>query len=385
MLLLLLIAGLLLACTLSFIALSFRYNLNARTLLFKLLSRIGFTLEYLRPAEDRGPYKKLALVHHNVHRPVLLNLETSDGSGQACHPDVAYIPAGFGTERWTYWMVCTPYPNRDAQFENPELFASFDGVNWIIPAGVINPIVPPLKLPDHNSDPDVLSHNRELWLFYRQTIRSRTPAVNTICVKKSADGMRWSEAREILRENTGAGLFSPAVVHDGSVFRMWTIEIQDGEFRIMQRSSRDGFEWTLPQRCEVAGLKGPRHVWHIDVIEDSSRLSAALVSCVDAGGSKSRLHYAYSDDHGHSWTIEDFLFEQVYEFEASAQYRGTLRKREEPFEYDLWYSAACSKQMLSIAYVRLIREKDRLVPWSPVMQSVVQFDRREFSRRLVRK
>src|SRR3954467_2218294 len=42
---------------------------------------------------------------HGLHRPVLLNLETYEGTGQGCHPDVLYIAEGFGAGRWRYWMA----------------------------------------------------------------------------------------------------------------------------------------------------------------------------------------------------------------------------------------------------------------------------------------
>src|SRR4051812_5604669 len=32
-----------------------------------------------------------------LHRPIVLNIVTYEGTGQACHPDVLYIPEGFGS------------------------------------------------------------------------------------------------------------------------------------------------------------------------------------------------------------------------------------------------------------------------------------------------
>jgi hypothetical protein len=132
---------------------------------------------------------------------------------------------------------------------------------------------------------------------------------------------------------------------------------------IVRRSSPDGVEWSAPVACKLTGLEMPRHAWHIDVIHESERLSAALVSCVGKGGAKSRIHYAFSEDQGLSWATEGFMFDQIHEFEAEAQYRGSmLRREDQPGAYDLWYSAECSRQLCSIAYVRLTRDHNRLLP-----------------------
>lgn len=356
--------SLLLAAAIIFIAISFRYDLTAQAVLFKILSRVGLRFERLRPAAALTAYHRKTS-GNAWHRPTLLNLETSDGSGQVTHPDVVYIPEGFGEKKWTYWMVCTPYPDRDARYENPELFVSFDGINWTVPPGLKNPLVPaPIISGDHHSDPDVLFHLGHLWLFYRQTIRSKTPREDSLFLMKSADGVRWSAPAEILCDKTGRELLSPAVIHDGAEFLMWTVELSGEEFLIMRRSSPNGVAWSAPGICKLKGLEAPRHAWHIDVIQDNGRLSAALVSCIGKGGGQSRIHYAQSDDHGLSWATDGFLFDRAYEFESGVQYRGSLLGREkEPGSYDLWYSAGNSRMLFSIAHVRLTRDHNRMLPY----------------------
>lgn len=350
-----------LACALVFIALSFRYGLTAQAVAFKILSRLGIHSERFRPAEVSALY---AQHKSGPHRPLLINLETSDGSGQVTHPDVAYISEGFGEGNWTYWMACTPYPDRNAHFENPELFVSYDGIHWALPSGLTNPLVPsPETCGDHHSDPDLLFHSGCLWLFYRQTLRSKTPTENRIFLMKTSDGVRWSVPRLLFSDSTGRELLSPAVIYTEGFFFMWTVEICGEEFTIVRRKSRDGFDWSAPELCKLSGLSAPRHAWHIDVLQEGARLSALLVSSVGKGGKDSRLHYAYSEDRGLTWTTEGFLFEKVYEFEAGAQYRASLLPREGcRGEYDLWYSAGSSRLLFSIAYVRLVREGSRLFP-----------------------
>lgn len=347
-----------LACAFSFIALLFRYDFTARVLVFKILSRIGIRIQRFCPPEVSLAYQRLKSSERVSHRPLLLNLATSDGSGQVTHPDVAYLSEGFGAKKWTYWMACTPYPHRDARFENPEIFVSYDGLDWIAPSPRTNPLVPaPPKRGDHHSDPDILFYGGELWLFYRQTLRSTTPTQNKIFVLRSGDGTSWSSPVQVLSDDTGREVLSPAVIHDGRQFVMWTVEICDEQFLIVRRTSPNGLEWTAPSKCLLAGLQEPRHAWHIDVTQESDRLSAVLISCMGKGGAKSRIHYAHSEDQGLSWSTNGFWFEQAYQFEAAVQYRGSLLKRtDNSHEYDLWYSAACARNLFSIAYVRVKRD-----------------------------
>ena len=53
--------------------------------------------------------------------PVPLGTPTYDSRGQVVHPDVLYVPDGFGPEKWPYWMAMTPYPNGNDAYENPSI------------------------------------------------------------------------------------------------------------------------------------------------------------------------------------------------------------------------------------------------------------------------
>lgn len=348
------IFGITLVIVFGFLGVLFYYDVSPYTALYKLAGRFVRVPTRFEPTIPSGPYRRPHRGADQLHQPVILNLETSDGSGQACHPDVVYIPRGFGEKKWPYWMVCTPYPYKDSRYENPEIFASYDGVTWTIPPGVNNPLVlSPSKRGDHNSDPDILFYGNELWLFFRKTSRSKNPNENTIFLMKSKDGVRWSVPVEILRDDSGEELLSPAVIHDGSRFVMWTIELHDGSLKLMRRATQDTLAWDAPTPVRIIGLPEGRFPWHIDVIQDRDRLSALLVSCSSLGGKNARIHYAYSDD-GLTWFAEGFLFQQAYEFEANAQYRGSLRRIDQSSpEYELWYSASSSSDIFSIAHVRL--------------------------------
>ncbi len=347
-----------------FQCLLFYLNIPPKAALYKIIGRFIKAPESLRPVAMDGPYRRIQHSPQSLHQPVLLNLETSDGSGQAVHPDVVHIPGGFGQKKWPYWMVCTPYPNGDERFENPEIFVSYDGIQWSIPDGARNPVVPSPQKPDsHHSDPDILFHDNLLWMVYRQTIRGSAGRENILYLTKSSDGRTWSVPVEILRENNGTELLSPALIHDGERFLLWTIENHRGEFQVMRRVSTDCQLWEAPEPASTSRFANERHLWHIDVIKEPGRLSAVIVSCVTNNGGGARIHYAHSLDHGFHWQVSDFLFEQSYEFESSLQYRGTLRCLDDQSgRYQLWYSAVSAKGVSSIAYLPLFRDNDTLIP-----------------------
>jgi hypothetical protein len=88
-------------------------------------------------------------------------------------------------------MVMEPYPNADKWFENPSLLASNDGLHWLVPEGVSNPVVEP---PPHrgawNSDGDlVISGDGRLFLYYRH---NSGKGESTLLRKETADGVHWS-------------------------------------------------------------------------------------------------------------------------------------------------------------------------------------------------
>jgi hypothetical protein len=343
------------------------FDISPKSFLYRVSKRFMAPSAGLKPVLRDAPYRRTESTG-TLHRPTLLNLQTSDGSGQACHPDVFHVPEGFGSGKWPYWMVCTPYPYQNEYFENPEIFVSRDGISWSIPQGLQNPVARfPRNISGHHSDPDFLLFREELWLFYRSTIRSRTPREtpdeNKLYLTKSANGVRWSQPLEVLSEHQGAQLLSPAVIQDGTQFVMWTMETETGTHQLKRRTSANGVTWSLPTICEVVGLKEGRQPWHVDVIQEEDRLSALLVSCTGPGGAESRIHYAYSVDQGLTWFANDFLFEKSYEFESKLQYRASLRKlREMPHIYELWYSACSQTDVFSIASLKVVREQNTLLP-----------------------
>jgi hypothetical protein len=203
--------------------------------------------------------------------------------------------------------------------------------------------------------------NGKLWLYYRETRFTTVPAETRIWLTTSVDGARWSTPLEALRtRGDEALLMSPAVIHEGGLFRMWTVERTASGLQLSRRDSADGVRWSPPSPCSLVGLSD-REPWHLDVIREENRLSALMVSV--KAGADWRLHYACSLDEGNIWNVEGFLLEPAYEFEEAFQYRATLLKTgSRPHKYRIWYSAANHRNMHSIAHLEMMRQNGNLEP-----------------------
>lgn len=130
--------------------------------------------EVIRNASsDRGlSSSRLHRINPQISNIQLLTTPTYDGSGQAVHPSTIYIPGGFGG--YKYWMGMTPYPSGNDDYENPSLLASNDGITWVVPDGITNPLAP--KPSQHNSDTCLVfnTDTNTLYLYYNETATGAT-------------------------------------------------------------------------------------------------------------------------------------------------------------------------------------------------------------------
>jgi len=273
-------------------------------------------------------------------------LRTYEGSGQAIHPSVLYFPAGF--VGWRYVMAITPYPFTDAQYENPSVYGSMDGIHWYVPVGVENPLVLPgdsapvtgaaktarlhamPAFPDWGhapirarsdeeadpgievfgpgrpaygthvaggclSDPDLVVDpaTGRLRLYFRQASGGFGNGVDVLFVMESSDLAHWTAPVEVMR-GPHASLISPTFVFRGGQWQMWAVSGRCGDNATAVRyaTSQDGMTDWSP--LTVVSVNQPGFViWHIQVREIASTLWA--------------LYSAYPVGQGHCTPGELFL------------------------------------------------------------------------------
>jgi hypothetical protein len=313
----------------------------------------------------RSPYKRTR--KDVLHSPIFLNLPTSDGSGEATHPDVLRVPEGWGAGGWTWLMSATPYPSGDEFLENPELYVSYDGIRWLSPAIDVNPLA---RVPteerrglknEYHSDASLLLRDGTLRLYYRWSGAALNgDAENRIYLITSEDGLKWSERALILEEKgthaQNRGFMSPSVLFLNGEYVMWTVEYENRKRSIFRRTGVDGLRWSAPERTPLeANIALPAASWHLDVIERSGidgGLILLLTTAKDKG-SDAKLYYGFGDPEGRDWRMAGKLIEPGYFFEERRVYRSSLVSLGGN-RYALFYSALSGDKTWGIARLELV-------------------------------
>jgi hypothetical protein len=279
-----------------------------------------------------------------VHKPPatieVLSLDTYDGSGQAVHPDVAATASSWGGGAGEQLFV-TPYPNGDANKENPSLFTRASLDNWRVPTGVINPIARPET--GYLSDPDQVYNpgTNELWLYYRAV-----ESANEIFLIRGVGPAKWS-APTLVASAPNHSIVSPTVVRRGpGDWLMWsvnsgTVGCTSTATNVELRRSADGVSWSAPVVTDLSerGVSP----WHIDVEWIPSRQEFWALYNVKISGSctTAALHFANSADGLHWIVAAGPVLERgvISEFDDIV-YRASLDYDEQAGNITLWYSGA---------------------------------------------
>jgi len=222
----------------------------------------------------------------------LLTIPTPDGTGYATHPSVVRFRTPWNGYR--FWMAFTPYASI-AQ-ENPCIVASNDGVTWIVPTGVTNPLFPmPATEGGYNSDTELiyLPTGNKLRMYFREYSVSSN---SIIWYTESTDGIIWSE-KIACTFDVYKDAIAPSIIkldkyymYIGNTFGFY--------------ESVDGIAWTNYQPC-ITDIEKFGIVWHPQVWADGTKLRlVSPIGNVGKGASKeTELYYAESTD-GINWTFE---------------------------------------------------------------------------------
>lgn len=250
---------------------------------------------------DVGVYKKLndmsGIVNSNrmayaITEPKELIIPTYDGSGEGVHPSVVYVPAKIGGHRW--WMGFTPYPNGVDDYENPSILCSDDGINWVVPDGVTNPIVPPPADTVNwwNADVELIYNTTTKKLMMYYCLFSKTGVAEQYLIE-SSNGVNWTEP---IKLNQVLGATGIVQIKEDS-FIAYTGQYTEGEKGITAKTSTDGKVWTT----NITGIVNiaPCIHFHISTYLDSSGyhfLSAGMGTRSKTAPREIELFYGYSRD-----------------------------------------------------------------------------------------
>lgn len=267
-----------------------------------------------------------------------LALRTFDGSGQTVHPD--YVAVG---PEWTHadrYLVLTPYPNGNPNYENPSIYQSADLVDWTAPDGVVNPIDAPVT--GYDSDPDALyvPEQNELWLYFRQVTDE-----NVIRLTKSRDGVHWSLPVTVAHAPDHE-IISPTVVRRApDEWLMWSVNGNVGcggpSTTVELRRSSNGVDWSPPETVELT--QPGVFPWHIDVEWVQSRGEFwALYNAKTAGSCTTPAVYLATSTDGVHWITfpSPVLARGANDALRDVVYRSTFAYDPGSDAITLWYSGA---------------------------------------------
>jgi len=200
-----------------------------------------------------------------------LDIPTPDGLPSVTHPSVLYKEGGWNGYR--YWMSFTPYPSGGR--ENACLCASNDKVNWVVPSGLTNPIIPkPTGTYNTGSDTDIVftPDNTKMIMIHRVYGLTGEQIVRT----ESTDGVNWVTPVPVLTTTVPSGTdlvcLSPTLSFDSSgQLVMYSVnKAAASASRLERRTSSDlGFTWSAPTTCSFPAFSGQfvsHDLWHADVV-----------------------------------------------------------------------------------------------------------------------
>jgi hypothetical protein len=234
-----------------------------------------------------------------------LHIPTEEGNdGQVVHPAVVHTPDMFGG--YLYWMAANPYPGSDDSKEDPWIYASFDGINWVVPLGVSNPIddMPGSPGP-YNSDVDLRYYDGTLHLFWRYYDGSGGSAgtEERIYYTSSIDGRTWSPKALIYSsDHTVRRLLSPCFLYEGGAWAMWAVDITPAPNQVvrLQGGALPTSTWGDPVGVSMGPMPDEREAWHLGIIRTADGYIGLLNDRLIGGSSGDLLMVVSSD--GLTWT-----------------------------------------------------------------------------------
>lgn len=269
-----------------------------------------------------------------------LVIPTYEGSGQAIHPDVYYNSKGWNG--YKYWMAFTPYANGVDTVENPSIVVSHDGVTWVVPPGVTNPLVPRptgLGALNYNADPDIIEgYDGKLYLFY-------IDGTTDVWVISSVDGVTWTTPVKIIDMSVQT-IISPSVILDGGVYRMYYVDAAENPNILKYRTAATPTgTWSAPITCSVSPIPSGKDIWHINISKEKDEYHLIVTTALSGSHTNNNLHFATSNNGvDFAMTSSPIMIPSATtnKWDNSRIYRSSLIKVDEGhgWYYKLFYSAS---------------------------------------------
>lgn len=315
------------------------------------------------------------MILKNAESPLIT--PTHDGSGQATHPDVIDFLNEHGMNGWggyRYWMVMTPLPYATDTHEDANILASHDGIEWIVPEGMVNPLFDGRtpENPGFVSDTDMVynSLTNELWVYYRY-ITNTFYQIHLVKVKPDMNYSNPIVVYEIEPYAWDAGI--NAKTRSMTIWResatkwhMWGLgERGEADVNVYYFFSNDGIDWGEPVPClnengvdAIQDAFPDSYIWHF-VAKPNLRERRVEFICQTRGASVGLYHMQCSMDD--LKTMEVVLHEPVItpsglsgQWDQVGVYRSAFVIEPDfankNYIYRVWYSGIDSNNAYRIGY-----------------------------------
>lgn len=283
------------------------------------------------------------LDNHFINADSPLFTPTYDGSNEAVHPSVVFIKDGFNG--YKYWMALTPYPGGNDDYENPQILVSNDGVNFTFFNNISSCLAIPhdVSIGGHYSDVNLCYTNNELELYFRYNPNlkgSKGPnnSSNSVYVMKTKDGLRWSDKKLVLSDNTFPlkySYVSPTIIYEYGTYYIW---FSNYSTNLYLTQTKDWIDFDPVITCVLSDKPDNIKIWHHDVIKSSTGYEAVISAYADENSGVQSLYYSQSKD-GYNFSNFDIILKPSSKsaFDNVSLYKASLVKL--PEKYILYYSA----------------------------------------------
>ena len=241
----------------------------------------------------------------NVSAPVGTRLvvptHVSPAGGQTTHTSVLFFSEGWNG--YKYWMAHTPYPAGNDDHEDPNIVASHDGITWVQPPGITNPIDDADGTPEYNSDVDLkMGPNDTMYLFFRWYANVGNGGTEErLKYSTSTDGVTWSTPVTFMQnDHTVRRLVSPTYIFEDGAWTMYAVDILPATntvVRLRSANSSPTSTWTSPTTISVGTMQAGKEPWHIFILKYGGAYYGLLNDATTGtGGSAGDLLFIKSTD-----------------------------------------------------------------------------------------
>jgi hypothetical protein len=301
----------------------------------------------------------------------------SPAGGQTTHPSVVKFATPFSG--YTYWMAHSPYPLFNDAHEDPNVVASNDGVTWVVPPGLTNPLDDNPGSPNaYNSDPNLYyrASNSTLYLFWRELNRALGSNQEKLYYRSSTDGITWT-AKVLMRQvtTTNGKMLAPSLTWLGTQWAMYVVDMDVSPNTFVRYlSTGDSLTaWGSATNMTITGLAPGRDIWHVDVQQmGTDWVGFGTTSNLDAGGVGTRIHTMASAN-GTAWTISANPAVPVTGSWYDNAYKAGFVPRTDAYgniDFDVWFSGYVQSSSVSdVMRTTVTHQRDVIAPSAPTSLS----------------